>query len=200
MVNFIRVTKAINRALASVDYNIYNDINKQFQYRRQSVLTDESLTKDERLFAARMVDRIYDGDKILYNTGTKRICEDCNQECLATLYCEYCVRNYLEKKVSNYTLNHDIDDLIKSCQKKALMPNMIVEWIPYNKLQNIKYLTEGGFSEIYTASWIDGRYDEWDSNERKLKRIGRHDVVLKKLENVNQRWREEVCYKIFKKS
>ena len=40
------------------------------------------------------------------------------------------------------------------------MPNKVVEWIPYNSLKNIKYLTKGGFSEIYTASWIDGRYEE----------------------------------------
>ena len=49
---------------------------------------------------------------------------------------------------------------------EAIVPDMIVEWIPYNNLQNIKYLTKGGCSEIYTANWIDGFYDEWDSNEK----------------------------------
>jgi hypothetical protein len=73
---------------------------------------------------------------------------------------------------------------------------MIVEWIPYDKLQNIKYLTKGGFSEIYTANWIDGHYDEWDSKNQQLKRFGTYKVILKKLENVesaNQSWFEEVC-------
>ncbi|GBC41408.2 kinase-like domain-containing protein [Rhizophagus irregularis DAOM 181602=DAOM 197198] len=32
---------------------------------------------------------------------------------------------------------------------------MLIEWIPYNNLQNIKYLTEGGCSKIYTANWIE---------------------------------------------
>ena len=32
-------------------------------------------------------------------------------------------------------------------------------------LQNIKYLAKGGCSEIYTADWIDGCYEEWDSKE-----------------------------------
>ena len=40
---------------------------------------------------------------------------------------------------------------------ESFMPSKIVEWIPYNNLQNIEYLTKGGFSEIYTADWIDGR-------------------------------------------
>ena len=54
----------------------------------------------------------YDRNKIIFNSGTKRICENCNQECLATLYCEYCVRNYLKENFSNWTSgNDDIDNL-----------------------------------------------------------------------------------------
>ena len=80
---------------------------------------------------------------------------------------------------------------------EALEPNRIVEWIPYNNLQNIKYLTEGGFSKIYTAGWIGGRYFEWKEQQliRQFK-FGAQYVVLKRLENVenaNKRWLEEVC-------
>ena len=78
---------------------------------------------------------------------------------------------------------------------ETFSPNMITEWIPYNHLQNIKYLTKGGFSEIYTAVWINGRYEEWDSKAKLLKSFGRQNVVLKKLENVesaNRSWFDEV--------
>ncbi|POG61721.1 kinase-like domain-containing protein [Rhizophagus irregularis DAOM 181602=DAOM 197198] len=126
---------------------------------------------------------------------TKRICENCNQECLATTYCECCIRNYLKAKFSNWTSgNVIINNLIQECQMKTIYPKLIPEWIPYNKLQNIKYLTKGGFSEIYTAVWIDGNFIEWDSERQQLKRFGKHIVVLKKLENVenaNQSWIEE---------
>ncbi|EXX59513.1 Cmk2p [Rhizophagus irregularis DAOM 197198w] len=77
---------------------------------------------------------------------------------------------------------------------KAIEPDSIVEWIPYSNLKNINYLTKGGCSEIYTAEWIHGRYDEWDSKEQQLKRFGEQDVVLKRLENfesANKRWFEE---------
>ena len=79
---------------------------------------------------------------------------------------------------------------------ESLMPNKVIEWIPYNNLQNIKYLTKGRFSEIYTAVWIDGGYEEWNSEEQQLKRFRGQKVILKKLENVesvNQNWFEEVC-------
>ncbi|CAB4435745.1 unnamed protein product [Rhizophagus irregularis] len=84
---------------------------------------------------------------------------------------------------------------------KTIMPNTVIEWIPYNNLENIKYLTKGGFSKIYTADWIGGRYEEWDSKTQQLERIKRYGiqnlvsyVILKELENVenaNQRWFEE---------
>src|SRR5436190_2154863 len=83
-------------------------------------------------------------------------------------------------------------------KKETYEPNMIIEWIPYNNLKNIIYLTKGGFSEIYTADWINGRYDEWDSESQQLKRVeehGKRKLVLKKLENVesaNKSWFEEV--------
>ncbi|RIA86746.1 hypothetical protein C1645_828812 [Glomus cerebriforme] len=76
----------------------------------------------------------------------------------------------------------------------TFMPGMIMEWIPYGNLQNIKYLTKGGYSEIYIAEWIDEHYIEWDSNEQQLKRFGTYDVILKILKNVgsaNQKIHQE---------
>ncbi|PKK64488.1 kinase-like protein [Rhizophagus irregularis] len=183
---------AMSRSHALIDYNIHNDIHKRHEFKKQTLLADNFLTKDEKNYAINWITKGYDRDKILENSGTRRICENCNQKCLATLYCEFCVRNYLKANFSNWTSgNVNIDNLIQKCQSETLLPSRIVEWIPYNNLQNIRYLTKGGFSEIYTAVWVDGRYEEWDSKKQQLKRVGRHNVVLKKLENVesaNQSW------------
>src|SRR6266496_1882629 len=191
------VYSAISRSHALVDYNVHNDFHKRHEFLKQTVLADNSLTKDEKTYAVRWLNISYDRDKIMNNSGTKRTCENCKQECLATLYCEYCVQNCLKAKFSNWTSgNDDIDNLIQKCQMETTRPNRIVEWIPYNNLENIKYLTKGGFSEIYTASWIDGTYTEWDSKKQQLIRFGDQAVILKRLENVesaNQSWFEEVC-------
>ncbi|GBC09329.1 hypothetical protein RclHR1_08770008 [Rhizophagus clarus] len=189
------VYAAIIRAVISIDYDIYNDFHKQHEFKKQTILADKSLTNDEKTDAIIELNKTYDKNKIKYNEGTRRICENCNQECLAKLFCEYCVQNYLKANFSNWTSgNNDIDNLIQRCQSETLLPSKIIEWIPYNNLQNIKYLTKGGFSNIYTADWIDGGYEEWDSKELKLIRFGRQKVVLKGLEDVesaNQRWFEE---------
>ncbi|GET66828.1 kinase-like domain-containing protein [Rhizophagus irregularis DAOM 181602=DAOM 197198] len=137
--SFIRnklVSDAINNAYLLIDY----DKNEEGQYEsiKQTILSDESLSHDEKLEAINIISKNFDGFKILDNEGTKRICENCQEECLAKLYC--------------------------------------------------------GCSEIYTADWIDGRYEEWDSKEKQLKRFGAHEVVLKKLENIentNRNWLDE---------
>jgi len=79
---------AITRAGILTDTSIHNDIHKQFEFRKQTVLVDKTLTNDEKTYAIRNITKDYDRSKILNNEGTKRICENCNQECLATLYCE----------------------------------------------------------------------------------------------------------------
>jgi hypothetical protein len=198
------VNATVSRTYYLIDYNIYTDMHKQYEFRKQTILADQLLTDDEKAEAIKKITKTYDRNKIFSNSEIKRICENCNQECLSTLYCEYCVRNYLKSNFKNWTSgNNDIDNLIQKCQMKLTRPDAIIEWIPYHKLKNIKYLTKGGFSEIYTADWINGCYNEWDSKEQQLKRVkgnGKQTpiikVILKKLENVesaNQSWFKEVC-------
>src|SRR4051812_41560817 len=97
------VNAVISRAFSSIDYNVHNDIHKRHEFRKQTILADESLTKDEKANAIRKITKDYDRYRVLNNEGTTRTCENCNKECLATLYCEHCVRNYLKAKFSNWT-------------------------------------------------------------------------------------------------
>ncbi|RIA92859.1 kinase-like domain-containing protein [Glomus cerebriforme] len=128
-----------------------------------------------------------------YDKGSsKRICEYCQKECLAALYCEHCIRNYLKGNFINWTSgNEKIDYLIRKCQLESLTPNRIIEWIPYNKFSNIKYLTSSRYSEIFTANWIDGSYNKWNPEKQELRRYGTREVILKKSNNfksVDQRY------------
>ncbi|GBC08296.1 hypothetical protein RclHR1_00800023 [Rhizophagus clarus] len=193
------VRVALNKPITFIDYKNYNDIPKQIESRRQTILDDKLLTNDEKNEAIRRINKSFDRDKILYNIGTKRICENCKQECFVTSYCEFCVRNYLKEKFSNWSSgNNDIDNLIQKCQMDTIDPERVIEWIPYDQLQNINYYVakcDCSSADIYTAVWIDGCYNEWDSKEKQLKRFGRQKVVLKSLDNVeneNRNWFEEV--------
>ena len=49
-----------------------------------------------------------------------------------------------------------------------------MEFVPYDKFENIKFIAEGGFSKIYKATWIGS----------KTKHTKKHKhFVLKKLKN-----------------
>src|SRR6266540_3686856 len=147
----------VNDAYFRTDYINDDDIDKRFELKKNTILADKSLTNNEKSEVIKFLNESYDHDKIFFNEGKKRLCENCKQECLATLYCEHCIRNYLKVNFSNWTSgNDDIDNLIQKCQLDSLSPDSIVEWIPYNNLQNFKYLTKGGCSEIYSAGWIEG--------------------------------------------
>jgi hypothetical protein len=177
---------AYNRADALTDYTIQNTLGKVREFKKQIILADESLTEDEKSEAIKMLNVDYDYFRVLYNIKeTTKICENCQNECLETLYCDYCVQNYLKENFSKWTSgNNDIDNLIQKCQMDMYESEKIVEWIPYNNLQNVKRLTQGGRSKIHTATWIGGRYDKWDSKEKQLKRLGNQSVILKGLGNI----------------
>jgi hypothetical protein len=190
------VFAAIQRARVSTDRNS----PLRHEYTFVKIYNDESLTTYEKSYALIMIERDYDFCKVSQNKGEKRLCEHCSLESLATTYCENCIRIYLINNFPNWTSGNDnVDYLIQACQKEAVRPDNIIEWIPYNKLQNIKYLTEGGFSKIYSATWTDGRYD-WNNEKHQLARFAKLEVILKKLENVekaDRRWFDEVIIKCY---
>src|SRR3954467_8553849 len=90
------INVALNRANTLIDYNIHDDIHKQHEFKKQTILADNSLTKNATTEAIKILNKTYDRNKIMKNDGTRRICENCKKECLATLYCEYFVQYYLK--------------------------------------------------------------------------------------------------------
>ncbi|RIA91661.1 kinase-like domain-containing protein [Glomus cerebriforme] len=189
------IDSVLEKSYALIDYNIHDNMYKQHDFEIQTVIADESLTEEEKLEALRIIDKEYNYNKSLSDQETK-ICVNCQEEYLTALnYCGNCIQDYLEVNFSNWTSeNDDIDDLIQKCQLESFAPNRIIEWIPYKNLQDIGYLNKGGCSEIYSADWIDGPYNIWNPEEKQLKRLGKHKVILKKLENVEsagRNWFEE---------
>ena len=135
---------ALNRTIEIADNKITRtNIEEWYEFAKQTILADKSLTNDGKSESIRLLTGLYDDEKICDNKGTKRVCENCRLECLATLFCEFCIRNYLKTNFSNWTSgNNEIDNLIQKCQMESNKPTKIMEWIPYNNLQNIVYLTK----------------------------------------------------------
>ena len=94
------------------------------------------------------------------------LCSDCNEPNTDYDWCQNCNSKRFQQDFNKWTSgNRFIDKFIQDAQLKARNKWEIIEWIPYNRLRNIKYLAQGGFSIVYKAIWLNGRIDKWDSEK-----------------------------------
>src|ERR1043165_8121556 len=108
-------------------------------------------------------------------------CPECNKRYTYqdSLYkwCNQCNAKWFQQGFPNWTSgNKYIDNFIQETQLNAKWSGGFFEWIPYNRLTNIKYLAKGGFSTVYNAIWLDG-YISWDFHKEQCGRYGSHSVV-----------------------
>src|SRR5436853_3114763 len=79
--------------------------------------------------------------------------------------CRICY-NYKEGSLSG---NKVIDDFVKHTHiNNARVHAWKMKFVPYDQFENVEFIAEGGFSQIYKATWVGGECQH---------------VVLKKLNN-----------------
>src|ERR1051325_837552 len=87
------------------------------------------------------------------NTDHKN-CSYCNKPFTEELWCKECdPRKMIEEWTSG---NPDIDKFIKDTIYNARECGIFLEWVPFDRFTDIKQIGEGGFSKVYSATWIDG--------------------------------------------
>uniref|UniRef100_U9UCI2 Uncharacterized protein n=1 Tax=Rhizophagus irregularis (strain DAOM 181602 / DAOM 197198 / MUCL 43194) TaxID=747089 RepID=U9UCI2_RHIID len=79
------------------------------------------------------------------------ICKECNYRCNAIRF---------QQNFKDWTSgNEGIDKFIQDTQLSAhtfYEVNNALEWIPYDKLYDIKYITKDELGKVYRANWFDG--------------------------------------------
>jgi hypothetical protein len=98
-------------------------------------------------------------------------CEECNSICNSV---------HFQQNFENWTSgNNDIDKFIKDAQLSAHGNiSKVLEWIPYDRFYDIKYISKGKLGDMYRANWIDGRIDKWDNENQNWKRNNQNMVVV----------------------
>jgi hypothetical protein len=142
----------------------------------------------------------YDSEQININEK-KRMefgkCKDCSQINKDLNDCLSCKPKRFQKYFNKWTSgNKIIDKLIQDNQLIAVEKYELMEWIPYEKFTNIKYIAEGGFAKVYSATWIDGPIKKWSQLNDNWRRNGSLTVALKILndsKNVSDDFLNEVC-------
>ena len=99
--------------------------------------------------------------------------------------------------------NSDIDKFIKDtmCKPAGWDKEYIydfLEWVPFDRFTDIKEIGEGGFSKVYSATWIDGKSTYEYINENWKKRESESmQVALKRLngsQNISDKYLNEVRF------
>src|SRR5436305_7730517 len=89
-------------------------------------------------------------------------------------WCKECVPSCL---IEGWTSgNSEIDHFIKDTiyNAKGNYCPLFLEWVPFDRFEDIKQIGEGGFAKVYSAKWIDGRSKyykrngSWQNHEPKL--------------------------------
>ena len=126
-------------------------------------------------------------DKLILNEELKEcykkygLCKDCKQPKNNYDWCRMCV---FQQNFQNWTSgNHNIDEFIQKTQLKARNNKEVIEWVEYDRFENVEYLAKGGFGTTYKAIWKDCFIRYWDSENNQLERYGELEVALKCLHN-----------------
>lgn len=81
--------------------------------------------------------------------------------------------------------NPDIDKFIKDTiyDVRHVDSSPFLEWVPFNKITDIKQISEGGFSKVYSAIWMDGKSSYKKRNNGSWEKLESEPIkiALKKL-------------------
>ncbi|GBC07683.1 hypothetical protein RclHR1_07620001 [Rhizophagus clarus] len=124
-------------------------------------------------------------------------CSYCDQPFFEKLWCKKCDPY---KIIEGWTSeNPDVDKFIKDTMYSRKHGTWL-EWVPFDRFTNIKQIGEGGFSKVYSATWVDGKanyifeYGNWKKLDPKpikvaLKRLnGSHEISIEYLNKLKIHW------------
>src|SRR5881394_138906 len=84
------------------------------------------------------------------------VCPECKLPNTGKAWCNKCDPGKFLKEGKTSGIS-EIDNLIYESQLTTTSYYKNLEWIPYHRFQDIKSVGEGGFANIYSASWLDGK-------------------------------------------
>jgi DNA-directed RNA polymerase subunit RPC12/RpoP len=144
-----------------------------------------NLTKEQES----LIDKLITDEELKERYKKNGLCNKCKQPNTGHTgysgsYCQPCNSKRFQQNFKNWTSgNHDVDEFIQKAQLEANNVVQIVEWIEYDKFEDVEYLAKGGFGTTFKAVWKDGYIDGLDYDNNQWKRISKTKVALKCLHN-----------------
>ncbi|RGB27367.1 kinase-like domain-containing protein [Rhizophagus diaphanus] len=150
------------------EFKLSDDVFEQIKDFKHWRLTDE-----QKL----LIDKLILNEELKERYKENGLCKECKQPNTGDDWCKSCIAKHFQQNFKNWTSGNDeVDKLIQTTQLKAKEYKEILEWIEYDRFENVEYLAKGGFGIIYKAIWKDGFISEWDSEYNQWKRSKYWDI------------------------
>ena len=127
------------------------------------------------------------------DTTRKFWCKECVPSCIIEGWTSGNseIDNFIKYTIYNAKLN------FKYYNGKKIYFPIFLEWVPFDKFEDIKQIGEGGFAKVYSAKWIDGqaKYIKKDDGSWKKSKPEPINVALKRLngsQNMSAEYLNEV--------
>ncbi|RHZ78316.1 hypothetical protein Glove_166g16 [Diversispora epigaea] len=106
-------------------------------------------------------------------------CTDCQRDNTGPQWCNTCNSIRFQSEFNKWTSEDaEFDEFIQKTQLSATKYEEVIEWIPFDKFNNIKFLDKGGFGKVSRATWSDGYIIYWNSQRKIWERL-QQSVCLK---------------------
>ncbi|EXX59051.1 Cdc15p [Rhizophagus irregularis DAOM 197198w] len=172
----------LNKTSKEKPRNLWKQVDWDKYQTHVTVSSINSATKSEEID-----DSVIYMDDIEKRKEVYGICGECNEPGTGHYWCQPCNAKRFEENFKNWTSgNKDIDELIQHSQLNAVIYTKCLEWIPFEKFQNVTYITRGGFGKIYSAEWPEGFILNWDIENKIWNRYTDRKVALKSLDNSSE--------------
>src|ERR1051325_10297849 len=130
--------------------------------------------------------------------------ENCYQPSDGKFWCKECVPSCI---IEGWTSgNSEIDEFIKDTIYNAgrtyfdgnYYP-LFLEWVTFDRFENVKQIGEGGFAKVYSTTWINGRAKYTKESGGNWENLDPEpmEVALKRLngsQNISAKYLNEVFY------
>ncbi|CAB4403140.1 unnamed protein product [Rhizophagus irregularis] len=154
------------------EFKLSDDVFEQIKDFNRWKLTDEqTLLIDKLILDKELKERYKHYD----------LCKECKQPNTGGYWCKSCNAKHFQQNFKNWTSgNIEVDKFIQKTQLKAKRYQEILEWIEYDRFENVEYLAKGGFGTIYKAIWKDGFVLKCLHNSQSefLREIKSHTMII----------------------
>jgi hypothetical protein len=194
-----------NNSPVTLPLNTENQLDSNDTYDKLSDDVINQIKKFDRYHLTEeqksLIDELIPNEELREQYEDNGLCKECSQINPGPLWCQSCNSQHFQQDFNKWTSgNKEIDEFIQNFQLNATCNEEVLEWIPYEKFENIEYLAKGGFGIVHKAKWIDGYIRLWNISQNKWTRWGTKDIVLKCLnnsKNLTTDFLQEVLYVIY---